>query len=401
MKPLTSELELLLRCARVETGDENAVAIRRMLEAGIDWATFAQKAVGHGLAGLAGQTLGRVAPDLIPADILDAFRTVIAQARTTNTALFDELARLIEALAAEGIPAIPFKGPVLALQAYGDFGLRMFRDLDFLIRDADLRAAIAGLQKAGYERQPGLTESQLEITHWIQGQEVMFRSKVGTCIEPHTRLTSIRMALNIDHEGLWRRAQHNVVSRVTMYTLAPEDEFIVLAIHGGKELWWNIKWACDAAAFVAAHPHLDWNIVEERARMQGCRRMVLLAASLARLFFDAGIPPPAVAAEQTDAAIAPMVQRIVESWEVAEQTGPVSAKSVSLDRLRLHDGVLRQAAYVARTWFLPGPHHAPLLSVPKRLRFLYVPAKLAHDAVALPIWRTYEQLRTKTDRPEL
>jgi predicted O-linked N-acetylglucosamine transferase (SPINDLY family) len=401
MTPLTQELALLLRCARVVLDEEDPPAIRHMLEKGVDWSKFAQKAVDHGLVGLAGQTLKGIAPDLVPADILDACDAVIAQTRSANQGLFDELARLMDAFAQAGIPAIPFKGPVLALKAYGDLGLRTFRDLDFLVQDADLSVAIGRLRELGYERQADLTDSQLEITHWIQGQEVMFR-EAGTCIEPHTRLTSIRMALNIDHAGLWARARRTTVNGRVMLIMAPEDEFIVLAIHGGKELWWNIKWACDASAFLAAHPDLDWRAIMDRARSQGCLRMVLLAVALARAFFDARIPPAIIEVEHADSAISPMVGRILASWQEEGVEGPVTGKTVSLDRLRLHDGIFRQASYVARTWFLPGPHHAPLLSVPKQFRFLYVPVKVAHDVIALPLWRMYQRVQTQMDQlPQL
>jgi hypothetical protein len=67
-----------------------------------------------------------------------------------------------------------------------------------------------------------------------------------------------------------------------MMTLAPEDDLLILAIHGGKEMWWRLNWACDIAAFNESHPKLDWIAILERARAQGCLRMVLLAMSLAR-----------------------------------------------------------------------------------------------------------------------
>jgi hypothetical protein len=43
-----------------------------------------------------------------------------------NIYLAAQLALLLEALRAENIPAIPYKGPVLAALAYGDLTLREF-----------------------------------------------------------------------------------------------------------------------------------------------------------------------------------------------------------------------------------------------------------------------------------
>ena len=183
------------------------LAVREILNEGIDWTLFVRKALEHGLAGLSGHTLARVAPDMVPGDILSAFGVIIVQAHQSNQLLFDELCRLSDGLASSGIEAIPLKGPVLAIQAYGDLGLRSFRDLDFLVRDFDLAASIATLHKLGYERRDRLTAAQFDLIHKLQGQEILFRKSVGTALEPHTRLTPNKMALDVDYAALWNRAR--------------------------------------------------------------------------------------------------------------------------------------------------------------------------------------------------
>lgn len=386
---MTPELRLLLACARTTTTEEAEATIRRILADGIDWTSFVKKAIEHGLAGLGAYTLSRVAPDLVPGDLLEAFQTIIGDGRRKNAVLFDELSRLIDGLRSGGVEAIPLKGPILAIQAYGDVGLRSFGDLDFLIRDTDLTPAIERLNGMGYVREGPLTTDQFDLIHRLQGEEVLTKQVVGTVIEPHTRLTPAKMALDIDYAGLWNRARPSSLNGRKMLTLAPEDDAILLAIHGGKEMWWNIKWACDVAAFIASHPALDWPAIAERARAQGCLRMVLLGTALARRYFDAPVPPAFVKLEKDDPIIAQMVQRIVTYWTADEQVGPASYKRLSLDRLRLHDGAARRARYVMRTLFLPAPHHIALVPLPGRLSFAYVPIKLAHDAMALPLWQAY------------
>jgi predicted O-linked N-acetylglucosamine transferase (SPINDLY family) len=392
------ELALILCCAKVLTTAEDEVSIRRILHEGIDWIGFVRRAVDHGVAALAGRSLVRIAPDLVPDDILDAFRAMLDQARARNNALFDELAEVIAGLAANGVEAIPFKGPVLALQSYGDLALRMFRDLDFLIRDADIDPTIATLRRFGYEPNRELTAAQYELIHRLQGQEIVFKQATGTAIEPHTRLTPIKMALDIDYAALWSRARRVNLQGRTLLTLAPEDDLITLAIHGGKEMWWNIKWACDVAAFVGSHPNLDWTSVIERARAQGCARMVLLATSLVRQHFNLALPDPVVAAERADPAMAKMVRRVTALWQAETPLGPASNNRLSIDRLRLHDGIVRQARYVGRTLFLPGPHHVMSMPLPKGASFAYIPIKLAHDFIALPLWRTYRRGLAQAER---
>src|ERR1041385_5088532 len=128
---LPGEVALLLACARVSQYADRDV-IHRSLDSGIDFTAFTRKAISHGLAGLAGHTLTHVAPGLIQGDIAAAFPPVVDRVRRNNERLVAELVRVLDALAAKNIDAIPIKGPVLALKGYGDLGLREFRDLDFL-----------------------------------------------------------------------------------------------------------------------------------------------------------------------------------------------------------------------------------------------------------------------------
>src|ERR1700719_1313741 len=234
-KSMTREFRLLLACARVLPSQEDEAAIREMLIDGIDWTLFARTAMERGLAALAGRTLNCVTPDMMPDEIRDALRANVNQTRQKNRALFDELARVIEALADNAVEAIPFNGPVLAYQAYGDLGLGTFGDPRILIHDLDLARTMATLGGLGYERNKQLTAAQLDLTHRLQGHEPLLKKGRGVGLQLHTRLTPINMALDIDYAGLWRRARRTALSGRTMTTLSAEDELLVLAIDSGKD----------------------------------------------------------------------------------------------------------------------------------------------------------------------
>jgi len=388
---LKPELRLLLACARADWEREKQEAVQQLLADGIDWTLFAQMAVAQGFTGIAANRLVRLVPESIPEDILGAFHAIVDEVGRGNRALFNELARVIEALKRNGVDAIPFKGPVLAIRAYGDLGLREFGDLDFLIRDEDLGKAITILSSLGYKRKGDLTATQFALIHHLQGQEIIFGESNGIAVEPHTRLTSLKMALDIDYDGLWRRARTISLGGHTFLALAPEDDLLLLAIHGGKEMWGKLKWACDFAAFIEFHPNLDWSAVAKRARIQGCLHMLLLATAIARKYFDASIPDALADVERRDLAIEPMVRRIVEGWQADRPGTSPDNRLVSRDRLRLHDGIVRRVRYIARTALLPDPDHVATVRLPRNLGFVYIPIKLAHDLLALPIWKAVRQ----------
>ena len=393
-RPKSPELQLLLACARAHVAEGDEAAIHALLKDGVDWTVFVGKTMAHGLAGLAGHTLARLAPDAVPGDIQVAFAAFVDRTRKSNQGLLDELARLLGLLAAKGVETIPFKGPVLTMQAFGDLGLRGFRDLDFLIHDRDVEKTVTLLQDQGYERPGELTQAQFEQIHRLQGQEIMFKRETAA-VEPHTKLTSLKMALDIDYDGLWQRSASENIFGHRMRTFAPEDTLLVLAIHGGKELWWDIKWACDIADFIAGHPQLDWKTIATRAHAQGCTRMLLVATSLARHYLGARVPDFIAAAETADPVVDQITGRILARWEMDDPGGPPSNTTLSMDRLRLHDGIARQTSYVMRTLILPGPQHIPLVALPRALAFGYIPIGIVHDRIALPLYRGYEWLQAQ------
>ena len=393
------EFRLLLACARVRPSEADEAAIREMLSDGMDWALFAGAAMEHGLAALAGRTLNCVTPDLVPEEIRDAFRANADQTRQRNRALFDELARVIEALAENGVEAIAFKGPVLAFRAYGDLGLGMFGDPHVLIRDRDLARAIATLGGLGYDRKQQLTEAQLDLIHRLQGNETLLKKGRVAGVELHTRLTPMNMALDIDYAGLWGRARRTALSGRTMTTLSAEDDLFVQAIDAGRDLWRHVEGACGLAAFIGSHPNLDWASILDRARPQGCLRMVLLAAALARIYFGAAVPNALTAAERDDPKIQLMVQRVMAHW-LGRQPAGCHCNRLSLHRLRLHDGPVRRIRYVARSLPLPGPLHVARNPFPRLFTSLpaYIPIKIGQDVALLSLVRAYRYLRWRAER---
>jgi hypothetical protein len=248
-------------------------------------------------------------------------------------------------------------------------------------------ATLGGL---GYERKKQLTAAQLDLIHRLKGHETLLKKGLGVGFQLHTRLTPMNIALDIDYAGLWRRARCTVLGDRTMTTLSAEDDFLALAIDDGKDLWQRVDAACGVAAFIGSHPNLDWAAILDRARPQGCLRIVLLAAALARMYFGAAVPDAITAAECDDPTIEPTVQRVMAQWLVQEPAAS-HRNRLSFDGLRLHDGAVRRVRYVARTLALPGPLHVARNPFPGLFTSLlaYIPVKVAHDIALLPLVRTY------------
>jgi len=85
------ERELLSACARIATTHEEEAMIRERLTAGLDWLRLARQAIEQGAASRIAHTLVRIAPELIPEDILGAFEDILRETRQQNTSLLERL----------------------------------------------------------------------------------------------------------------------------------------------------------------------------------------------------------------------------------------------------------------------------------------------------------------------
>ncbi len=297
------ELLLLMASARALGAPEST--IRELLEPGIDWTDFVRKATHHGVACLCGSTLARVAPDLVPEDILDAFRILIERTRAKSRAAFNELVELNAMLARAGIDAIAVRGPVLALQAFADLGLREFGRCDLLVRESDAAFVSTTVQAV--------------------------QSTGGVGASVRTALTPEAMALELSYAQLRHRARLIDLNGHSMLTPAPEDGLLLLAIRGTEGKWRRIKWACDVAGFIGSHPDLDWTATIARARNAGCLRMLIQALSLVRRYLGANVPSPA-ADDSAAPGIESALERIVGDWQEDAQAGKANQHGAAAGR---------------------------------------------------------------------
>jgi protein O-GlcNAc transferase len=367
-----------------------------MLGDRIDWRVFARLATNHGVACLAGSTMEKVASEMVPDDLLDAMRMSREYIRSRNNVILEGLRRLAAALASCGVDAIWFKGPVLGVRAYGDLELRVFGAPTLLTREEDAAATITALRSIGFQRKAQLTGAQLTFIRHLEGHEMLSNQALGISADVYTRLTPLHMAFDIDSESLWRRARSETIIQQTVQTLAPEDHVLALSIRRDPEGLWRLGEACDFAGFIASEPDLDWSAIIERARTQGCTRMLMFAVSLARRYFEASVPDEILSKGHADPIVEGMIARTVAHWQVAEPS-ETGGSGFSPELFRLHDGSIRKARYVVRSLVMPTPPHVSRLALPRSLTNLIVYAivKVVQDVAILPLVRTFRKLRAR------
>jgi Uncharacterised nucleotidyltransferase len=120
------EVELLLCCARISSPSERAAQIRAELRKEIDWTNLLRRARTRGIILLLYWRLSKTCSEAVPTTVLDRLRGDFHANSLRNLSLAKELLKLLNLVEAQGITAIPYKGPALAAFAYGNLALRQF-----------------------------------------------------------------------------------------------------------------------------------------------------------------------------------------------------------------------------------------------------------------------------------
>lgn len=335
----------------------------------VDWAAVLETAATHRVlplvkAGLAGTDLA--VPEAVRAD-LDAECRSIARHNLGLTASLD---RILETFDRNGIRALAYKGPVLAVRAYGDVGRRQFVDVDLLVARAEFPAAVETLESVGYEPRKRLTGLH----------QTVFTDDRGVIVDLHAAVVPRYFPGRMAFESLWdgHRRVHptddaadarSYSSSSGIPTLAPEDLLLVLCVHGTKHCWMRLSWICDVARLLSTH-EFDWRELWARADRLGYRRMVAVGLLLANREFDVSLPSPIAGAIRDDRPAGTLADsardRLFQSGDVAPSFGR---------RFRFHTAAMTRhsdrARYALRLGTTPTEGEFGLVDLPDALFPLY------------------------------
>ena len=331
----------------------------------------------HDVAGLVAATLLANCRGELPDEVCEGLAIYREGMRLDALRAEAQLAALLHLLAERGLPAMPFKGPLLARNAYADPTLRPCLDLDLMVHPDDVPHVLACLVDAGFRHQEGLGPDGVEALRQYAGEYILFRPN-SLPVEPHWGPAPWTMAFDIDIDALWRRARPATFLGAPCYLPTQEDHLLLLALHGAKEQWHKLKWVLDVAALLASHPRLDLAALRAAAAPQGCGRMLDLALLLTHRLF--AIP---AAVPSTDRDVARLADRVVERLDRTAEAPP-GPYVVSSFHWRLRERQRDRLSYAVRTLFTPRVAHYRRLPLPPALRWLHVPLKLPWDLVLTP-----------------
>jgi hypothetical protein len=237
----------------------------------LDWGRVLRLARFHRVQGLVSHSIRGGHADVPKATAEQLFDDASSIA-SSNLRAAAECAELLQSFERRGIPLLFVKGLTLAKLAYGTIVTKSAVDIDLLIASCDLDETAALLRERGYRLVEPRDERALGRAHVLRKESNWHRAEPPLQIDLHTRLAdNARLIPAIGIES--PRNIVEVAQGITLPTLARDELFAYLAVHGASSAWFRLKWITDFAALLSREP------VEQIPRL--CRRSLELGAGRA------------------------------------------------------------------------------------------------------------------------
>lgn len=276
------EFTLLTLCVGRRPNELHQVSIRRLVSPTFDWDCFLALAQRHRIVPLAFFLLSRNDEDVVPPLVVERLRRLYQANAQRNLHLAGELARIAQAFDEQGVPLLAFKGPVLANDVYGGLACRQFRDLDVLVRPADLISAVAILSELGYagEGLPLLQTSPVQRKRLVRAHKhvTLLRKAADReiCVELHWRLAEFKHSFTFPSSRLWDSSSKTCLGGTMINTIPFPEQIVFLAYHGGMHRWKRLLWLCDLSLALRHVSNLDWDELFSTAAKLGAERYLHL-----------------------------------------------------------------------------------------------------------------------------
>jgi hypothetical protein len=352
-----------------------AERIREITAQALDWDYILDEAATHSLGPLLDRHLRAMASNdgssPIPSSVLERLK-VAARANTVRCLfLTAELHKILDVFRAEGIVTIPYKGPVLAEQAYGDLTLRDFDDLDIILPQRDLAKANEAIQGLGYKaRFPWIVSSGAPPS--LAPGEYNYRNdERRAMVELHTELTLRHFPVAPNLGELAKHLAAVMVGGREVQTFAAEDLLPALCIHGSKDFWVRLSWIADISELVQRYPAFDWDRALRTTELFQAGRMVNLGLALAQNMLNAPLPEEIRKRVLGDAEATSLAQEIEERLLSRDENDYNTGHRFKFRR-RMVQGWMAGWRYSVRLAVMPVEEDWEAVRLPASLTPLYI-----------------------------
>ena len=235
---------------------------------GLNWDRMLELSAWHGVEGLVHAALVQSTcgseVDIVPAETLGMLGTAAAVASMRTTFLLAQRDRVCEALATDGIPVMLLKGAALLESVYTSMASRSMGDLDLLVPEAAVAAAVETISAVGF-RSDAAQLRRWPVTH--RHVPRLIGNDSGVVVEIHRHILNGDGVASIT--PMWQRARPG---RGGPWLIpSPTDMVVHLAVHFTEDRAYHSRFAlrqlADLVATIRiAEDELDWDLIVGEAR---------------------------------------------------------------------------------------------------------------------------------------
>lgn len=360
---------MLLACAHTAMDDDRAARITALASEKMDWGRLEYLGIGHGVVPLLYRSLNTVKPAGIPSSMMERLRNESQGIAGRNVLLATELLALLDLLSMNGVLAMPYKGPALACQVYGDLRLRSFIDLDILVRRIDVPKVRDLLAENGYQPRIAMTAGKQRAILRSECDEV-FTGTNSRIIEIHWAITPPFFSFQLNTDDLFARSTTIELLGKQVLAPTPEDLLLILSVNGTKDMWSRLEFICRVAELLLRYPEISWQSTFKRARELGADRMLLLGLFLANRLLGANLPEEVLQRVQRTKILWSMANQVCERLFVRPEGVP-GRFELTRFRLRSRERVRDRISYCFKRALSPTYKDLETVSLPSSLEFLY------------------------------
>lgn len=283
-----------------------------VLDEKIDYEKVLKLATHHRVKPLVYHGLQHVQEELqFPKEVLATLERACKSITFRNLQLTAKMVQLVSNLQELGIPVLPYKGSVLAVDAFGDLSNRAFNDIDILIKLEDYDKVRQYLIDQNYETE-NIPDTILK-NYFKHHCEIAFRTSTNAHtfheVDVHwlfgQRMDQLDFSLD-DIQNFTKSVQQ---FGLQFTSLNADGNLILTALHhGGKERWRRLKEINDITAILNQFQEsLDWDCICDTAKQWKVENLVWASIGMADFFYDVVVPD-----KIRDKINQPSIQRIVK-----------------------------------------------------------------------------------------